>query len=241
MTEIDDAENIESFIKCINECGIYPNRARDFSDYFGPSYKKIECSTDSVIEAFPLYIDTFKEILLGNFEEFRFEDVFDSDDEYINAMTDDGRISLISEKEPRLGAYQITNKKYKFFYDFDFDLLADKFANSMPEFNFKEFTDFMNDWEDYAREEDPKLEFDELIKYNPSANCEKAKIFCDFANKLFGIYDNKIQSFGKEWIAIEYSLSPFYFSLGEGIYQIVFASRSEDRKSWEFIEFLCDY
>lgn len=112
-----------------------------------------------------------------------------------------------------------------------------KFVN----FNFSEFIDFMSEWRDFWDHEDPFLDVNKISEYDDSIDFEKSNLFCNFANNIFYLFKEKINSFNKDWVLIESSQSPFHFSLGKGIYSIILAARSDDCKGWDFIEFVCDY
>lgn len=235
---INDAESLISFI---DESGIFPNRCSDLDPILAPSYVNIECDSDDFRIAFLEYTRKNGEYALQNFQNMRFEDPFDDDEAYIESMTDEGRVSLIDVNEPRYGAY--TTEKYekiRFYYEIDFDLLEKAFSESV-DFEFSEFIDFMEEWREFWRyDEDPLLNLNDMPISVEGIDLIKANAFSSFANNIFSLFKEKMNSFNREWTCIESSQEAFHFCLGKGIYNIVYASKSHDRKSWDFIEFVCD-
>lgn len=235
---ITDAQSLVSFIE---KSGIFPNRCTDLDPVGAPSYVNIECNSDDFHIAFLKYTRKFGETALQNFENMRFEDPFDDDESYLDSMTDGGRVSLIDANEPRYGAYTTNEyEKIGFYYEIDFELLENVFSKSV-DFDFSEFIDFMEEWREFWRyDENPLFDLSNMPISADGVDLKKANIFAAFANNIFSFFKEKMHSFNKEWICIEYSQDPFHFCLGKGIYSIVFASKSYDRKSWDFIEFVCD-
>ena len=238
--EIDSPENL---IKYIEESGIIPHRMIDISPYFGPSFEKIQVESDSYLDVFFKYIDNNKAYLIKNFQNIRFEDVFGDDDEFFESMTNHGRYNFINEEEPRCGAFRISHENYEFSYRLDFKLLEKQFSESMPDFNFPKFADFMNDCADFWNIDNPKLIPESLAKAGFEFEfCKnEVQVFCNFANHLFSFYKTKMTSFSRRWHCIEYSQDPFYFSNGKGLYYILFISQSDDLNTWDIVEFICDY
>ncbi len=236
--EINDPE---SLIKFIDECGIIPHRMIDINPCFGPTFINLRLKCDNFLDAFFGYMNNGKEYQIRNFENIRFDDEFSDDDEFFQSMTAEGAVDLISKIEPRLGAYCVSHAKYGFFYRLNFKLLETAFSSKMPNFKFSQFTEFMNDCADYWNMENPKLNPERFAEYESNFSQSQVRIFCEFANDLFGFYENKIESLSRKWYCIEYSQDPFYFSLGKGVYYLLFISQSRDSDVWEFIEFVCDY
>ena len=237
-TEISDPE---SLIKFIDECGIIPHRMIDITPCFGPTFVSFQFKCDTFLEAFFEYMNNSKDYHIRNFENIRFEDVFSDDEEFIYSMTAEGTVDLISNLEPRLGAYRLSYEKYGFFYQLDFKLLEAAFSRKMPDFEFFHFAEFMNEYADYWSAENPKLNSENFADNESNYSQKQINIFCEFANFIFGFYEKIMGSFSRQWHCIEYSQDPFYFSLGKGVYNILFVSKSRDSDVWEFIEFVCDY
>lgn len=243
---LDSAKIIDSpknLITYLEESGIIPHRTVDITPHFGPSFTKIHIQSENYLDAFLKYIDNNKQCLIENFKNIRFEDVFEDDDEFFESMTDSGRYNFINDEEPRFGAFRFSNKKYEFSYRLDFSLIEKQFSKSMPDFNFSEFADFMSDCPDFWNLNNPRLNPEDLAEagFEFEFSQEKIHSFCKFANELFSIFNDTMSSLGREWHCIEYSQYPFYFAIGRGLYYLLFISRSDDRKSWDFVEFICDY